>query len=203
MSLFLRCQWQSPAGQSLDARAAESMEAIRAATPVVSELSEAATGALERLAQAGAALTEQREAMAGLTAMSETQLADARKTAGPAFNALRDRVTAAIGSKKQALADATLDTLDSESRFWRLLGKAAAYTLIDQPSAAQRSVDEARARLGRVPAATPRHHLWLESFAIGALFRTEDSAKLIPRSVELRIQSSATTTRLRPCCLAW
>ena len=33
---------------------------------------------------------------------------DARKTAGPAFNALRDRVTAAIGSKKQALADATL-----------------------------------------------------------------------------------------------
>ena len=37
-----------------------------------------------------------------------------------------------------------------------------------------------------MPTATPRHHLWLESFAIGALFRTEDSAKLIPRSVELR-----------------
>src|SRR5512147_1067415 len=85
-----------------------------------------------------------------------------------------------------ALADATLDSLDSESRFWRLLGKAAVYTLLDRPSEAQRSVDEARARLGRVPTATPRHHLWLEAFAIGALFRTEDSARLIARSVELR-----------------
>jgi len=33
---------------------------------------------------------------------------EARKTAGPAFNALRDRVTLAISEKKQALADATL-----------------------------------------------------------------------------------------------
>lgn len=85
-----------------------------------------------------------------------------------------------------ALADATLDSLDSESRFWRLLGKAAVYTLLDRPSEAQRSVDEARARLGRVPTATPRHHLWLEAYAIGALFRQEDSARLIARSVELR-----------------
>jgi diguanylate cyclase (GGDEF)-like protein len=85
-----------------------------------------------------------------------------------------------------AVAEASLDALDSESRFWRLLGKAAAYTLLDRPSDAQRSVDEARARLGRVPAATPRHHLWLEAYAIGALFRRQDSARLIARSVELR-----------------
>lgn len=85
-----------------------------------------------------------------------------------------------------ALADATLDSLDSESRFWRLLGRAAVYTLLDRPSDAQRSVDEARARLGRVPTATPRHHLWLEAYAIGSLFRREDSARLIARSVELR-----------------
>ncbi|MBS0435600.1 MAG: GGDEF domain-containing protein [Proteobacteria bacterium] len=82
--------------------------------------------------------------------------------------------------------DAALDALDSEARFWRLLGKAALYTLLDRPSDTQRSVDEARARLGRIPTATPRHHLWLEAYAIGALFRREDSAKLIARSVELR-----------------
>jgi len=85
-----------------------------------------------------------------------------------------------------ALADATLDSLDSESRFWQLLGKAALYTLLDQPSDAQRIVDEARARLGRVPTATPRHHLWLEAYAIGSLFRREESSRLIARSVELR-----------------
>lgn len=85
-----------------------------------------------------------------------------------------------------ALADATLDSLDSESRFWQLLGKAAVYTLLDRPSDAQRSVDEARARLGRVPTATPRHHLWLEAYAIGSLFRREESSSLIARSVELR-----------------
>jgi diguanylate cyclase (GGDEF)-like protein len=42
-----------------------------------------------------------------------------------------------------------------------------------------------------VPTATPRHHLWLEAFAIGALFRIEDSARLIPRSVELRRAAAA------------
>lgn len=65
----------------LDARAAESMEAIRAATPVVSELSAIATSALERLAETGAMLSEQKEAMDGLSTASQTQLADARKTA--------------------------------------------------------------------------------------------------------------------------
>lgn len=109
--------------------------------------------------------------------------------AGPALpEALHPVLVRSLDSPHEALtlADATLDTLDSESRFWRLLGKAAVYTLLDQPSAAQRAVDEARARLGRVPTATPRHHLWLEAYAIGALFRVEDSARLIPRSVELR-----------------
>jgi len=85
-----------------------------------------------------------------------------------------------------ALAESTLDSLDAESRFWRLLGKAAMYTLLDRHAEAQQSVEEARVRLGRVPTATPRHHLWLEAYAIGALFRREDPARLIARSVELR-----------------
>lgn len=109
--------------------------------------------------------------------------------AGPPLpEALRPVLERALDDPKDALAlaDASLDSLDSESRFWRLLGKAAAYTLLDQPSGAKRAVDEARARLGRVPTATPRHHLWLEAYAIGSQFRTEDSAQLIPRSVELR-----------------
>lgn len=115
--------------------------------------------------------------------------AGASAVAGPALpEALRPVLERALDNPHDALslADATLDSLDSESRFWRLLGKAAAYTLLDQASAAKRAVDEARARLGRVPTATPRHHLWLEAYAIGSQFRVEDSAQLIPRSVELR-----------------
>jgi len=109
--------------------------------------------------------------------------------AGPALpQALRPVQERALDDPHAALAlaDATLDTLDSESRFWRLLGKAGLFTVLDQPSAAQHAIEEARARLGRVPTATPRHHLWLEAFAIGAAFRATDSAQLIARSVELR-----------------
>jgi|CXWL01.1.fsa_nt_gi hypothetical protein len=65
----------------LEARARESMEAVSAATPVVMQLSEAATTALERLAETDAMLTRQQDAMASLSSMSETQLADSRKTA--------------------------------------------------------------------------------------------------------------------------
>lgn len=109
--------------------------------------------------------------------------------AGPALpQALRPVQERALDDPHAALAlaDATLDTLDSESRFWRLLAKAGLFTVLDQPSAAQHAIEEARARLGRVPTATPRHHLWLEAFAIGAAFRATDSSQLIPRSVELR-----------------
>ncbi|MFT3664446.1 diguanylate cyclase [Piscinibacter sp.] len=107
----------------------------------------------------------------------------------PMPEALRPVLDGALDDPRVALAlvdDAALDALDSESRFWRLLGKTALYTLLDRATDAQRAADEARARLGRVPAATPRHHLWLEAYAIGSLFRSEDSAALIARSVELR-----------------
>lgn len=117
-------------------------------------------------------------------------LASASIWAAPALpEPLRPVLERSLDDPRAAFAlvdDAALDALDSEARFWRLLGKAALYTLLDRTSEAQRSVDEARARLGRIPTATPRHHLWLEAYAIGALFRREDSAKLIERSVELR-----------------
>ncbi len=117
-------------------------------------------------------------------------LAGGAAGASPALpDALRPVLERSLDNPRAALAlvdDAALDVLDSESRFWRLLGKAALYTLLDRPSEAQHSVDEARARLGRIPTATPRHHLWLEAYAIGSLFRREDSARLIARSVELR-----------------
>jgi diguanylate cyclase (GGDEF)-like protein len=125
---------------------------------------------------------------AGLAAAA--LFAGAAVAATPALpEALRTVLERSIDNPRAAFAlvdDAALDTLDSEARFWRLLGKAALYTLLDRASEAQHSVDEARARLGRIPTATPRHHLWLEAYAIGALFRREDSASLIARSVELR-----------------
>lgn len=107
----------------------------------------------------------------------------------PSPEALHAVLERTLDNPREALAladDAALAPLDSESRFWRLLGKAAAYTLLDRSSDVQRSVDEARARLGALPTATLRHHLWLEAYAIGALFRREESTKLIARSVELR-----------------
>ncbi len=114
----------------------------------------------------------------------------AEPAAGPGLpEALRPVLERSLDNPRAALSlvdDATLGTLDSESRFWRLLGKAAIYTVLDRTSDAQRSVDEARARLGRIPSATPRHHLWLEAYAIGAMFRREEPTRLIARSVELR-----------------
>lgn len=65
----------------LEARARESMDAVSAATPIVSQLTEAATGALEKLAETDALLAQQKEALAALSSLSESQLADTRKTA--------------------------------------------------------------------------------------------------------------------------
>lgn len=102
--------------------------------------------------------------------------------------ALRPILEAALDNPRDALAlaDASPDSPDPEVRFWRLLGKAAVFTLLDRPQEARNAVAEAQARLGRIPTATPRHHLWLEAYAIGALFRTEDSSLLIQRSEQLR-----------------
>ncbi len=108
---------------------------------------------------------------------------------GPALpQALRPVLEAALDNPRDALAlaEAAAESPDPEARFWRLLGKAAVYTLLDRPQDARTAVDEAQARLGRIPTATPRHHLWLEAYAIGAQFRTEDSTRLIPRSEQLR-----------------
>ncbi|MBX3604261.1 MAG: GGDEF domain-containing protein [Piscinibacter sp.] len=75
---------------------------------------------------------------------------------------------------------------DPERAFWRALGRASVNTLLEHSSAAQRDVDSARATLARLPAATPRHHLWLEAYAIGAAYRTADVGALLQRNVELR-----------------
>lgn len=109
--------------------------------------------------------------------------------AGPALpQALRPVLEAALDNPRDALAQAEAgpESPDPEARFWRLLGKAAVYTLLDRPQDARSAVDEAQARLGRITTATPRHHLWLEAYAIGAQFRVEDSTRLIPRSEQLR-----------------
>ena len=83
--------------------------------------------------------------------------------------------------------DAALDALDSEARFWRLLKQGGALTPRWTAPAKRNAASTRRARASAAsPPATPRHHLWLEAYAIGALFRREDSAKLIERSVELR-----------------
>lgn len=85
-----------------------------------------------------------------------------------------------------ALARADESTDDLERAFWRALGRASVHTLLEASSAAQRDVQEARALLGRWPRATPRHHLWLETYAIGADYRTGDAGALLHRNVELR-----------------
>lgn len=65
----------------LDARAGESIELVTAATPIVTHLAEAASTALERLAEADTMLARQKDALASLSSMSETQLNDTRKVA--------------------------------------------------------------------------------------------------------------------------
>ena len=84
-------------------------------------------------------------------------LASASIWAAPALpEPLRPVLERSLDDPRAAFAlvgDAALDALDSEARFWRLLGKAALYTLLDRTSEAQRSVDEARARLGLTMAA--------------------------------------------------
>lgn len=87
---------------------------------------------------------------------------------------------------RAALARANESPADAEQAFWRALGRASVNTLLEHSSAAQRSVDEARAALARLPGATPRHHLWLEAYAIGAAYRTGEAGGLLQRNVELR-----------------
>lgn len=65
----------------LEIKANESITAISAITPVVVGISDATLVALDRLAETGAMLARQKDAMASLTSMSEAQLADSRKTA--------------------------------------------------------------------------------------------------------------------------
>lgn len=81
----------------LEAKAKESMAAVSAATPIVSQLSETAMAALDRLAETDAMLARQREAMASLSSMSEAQLADSRKTADD----LASSISAAIADAER------------------------------------------------------------------------------------------------------
>lgn len=87
---------------------------------------------------------------------------------------------------RAALARGDAPAADLEAGFWRALGRASVNTLLEQSSAAQRDVEAARVQLGRLTGATPRHHLWLEAYAIGAAYRTGEAGALLQRNVELR-----------------
>lgn len=87
---------------------------------------------------------------------------------------------------RAALARASAAAEDPELSFWRALGRASVHTLLEQSSAARQDVEQARAMLSGWPRATPRHHLWLEAYAIGAAYRTGEAGALLQRNVELR-----------------
>ncbi len=65
----------------LEARANEGMAAVAAATPIVSQLTDAASASLDKLIETDEMLARQQEVMASLSSIGETQLADSRKTA--------------------------------------------------------------------------------------------------------------------------
>ena len=65
----------------LESRAREGMEAVSAAAPVVSQLTEAAGAALQKLAETEGLLAKQKEALASLSSLGEAQLSETRKTA--------------------------------------------------------------------------------------------------------------------------
>lgn len=65
----------------LETRAHETMAAVAAATPLVSQITETAAAALDRLGETEAMLVRQKEAMASLSSLGETQFAESRKTA--------------------------------------------------------------------------------------------------------------------------
>lgn len=87
---------------------------------------------------------------------------------------------------RTALARASGATDDAERSFWQALGRASVHTLLERSSAAHEDVGQARGVLARWPQATPRHHLWLEAYAIGAAYRTGESGALLQRNVALR-----------------
>lgn len=65
----------------LDAKAKEAMEMVGSASPIVSQLTENAAAALERLGETEATLARQKEAMETLSSLSGEQLSESRKTA--------------------------------------------------------------------------------------------------------------------------
>jgi hypothetical protein len=65
----------------LDAKAQESMATVSAAAPVFEEISEKATTALERLAEADEMLSRQHQALASMSSLSVGHLEESRKTA--------------------------------------------------------------------------------------------------------------------------
>ena len=98
-------------------------------------------------------------------------------------NLALDDPKAAIAFGEEALARGPSDP---ETAFWQHLGLAGVHIMMEQTHAAQREVGQARALLARMPAAGARHALWLEAYAIGTGFRTDDVGLLMPRSVALR-----------------
>lgn len=87
---------------------------------------------------------------------------------------------------RAALTRSHAEIDDTETRFWRLIGRASVHTLLEESSAAQQDVETARSLLAGWSGATQRHKLWLESYAIGAAYRTAESGVLLQRNVDLR-----------------
>lgn len=115
----------------LEARANEGMAVVTAATPIVSQLTDAATAALDRLTETDDMLARQREAMASLSSMSDAQLADSRQTA--------DDLAASISS---AISDAEQLTQNAAPKLVE--------ALIRVREIASQASDQARTALGEV-----------------------------------------------------
>lgn len=114
----------------LDARAAESMDGIRAAMPAVTELSEVATSAVERLAEASARLEEQKEAIESLSSVGREQLAEARNAA----EALSESIAIATADAErlsQAAAPQLAEALQQVNETARQASEQAKTTLAD------------------------------------------------------------------------
>ena len=105
----------------LEARANEGMAAVAAATPIVSQLTEAASSALDRLIETDGMLARQREAMASLSSMSEAQLADSRKTA----DALASSISAAISDAERLTQNAAPQLVEALQRVRETAGQAS------------------------------------------------------------------------------
>jgi hypothetical protein len=93
----------------LELKAQSSLDAVAAATPVVSGLADTAAQALDRLSEADAILTRQRAALEKMASMSAEQLSESKATA----EALSAAIAAATADAEQLAGSAAPKLLDS------------------------------------------------------------------------------------------